>query len=1812
MSLDDLLHICRERQIELWATAGKLHFRAPQGALDPALAERIRAQREALMVHLAPRSDWCPAPDQALQPFALSAVQGAYVLGRNPAFDYGGNACHLYVEYPWPANVDSEQLEQAWNALVQRHPMLRAVVQDNSRQCVQARVPWQHLPVHDLREAGPRAFAAHLEQVRERLDHACHALDQWPILLPELSLGAEQAILHCSVDFTLIDYASLQLLLVELTQRYLEPTRHWPVLEATFRDYLQHQHKVRDSAAWQDDKAWWLARLDNLPGRPDLPLSDDAGIHSTRFVHHHGVLGSAQWNALCALASAQGLSAAGVTLAAFAEVIGRWSQSADFCLNLTVLNRPDLHPQLGQVLGDFTALSLLEVRGASGASFVQRARRIGTQLFDDLDHSRFTGVEVLRELARVQGRGADLMPVVFTSGIGSVERLLGEAGHLLQPPSYMISQTPQVWIDCQVSDQYGGLQIGWDVRVGVLPEGMAQQMFAAYVDLLQRLSQDAQLWQARGDIVLPLQQAPRRVDATAADRNIASGFARQALRTPDAPVVSDRHGRYSYRQVAQQAQAVRAALEALEVAPGARVAVMLPKSAWQLMAVLGINQMGAAYVPVDIRQPALRREAILRDAGMAAVITLADAPLPDSLDLPRIAIDRLEPDPQWPSREPRAVRAGDLAYIIYTSGSTGTPKGVMLSHGAVVNTLDDINQRYAVNARDRVLGLAELSFDLSVYDFFGATAVGAQVVLPDPERGADPSHWAQLMREHGVTLWNSVPAQGQMLIDYLETEPAAIPGPRCVMWSGDWIPTTLPTRWWQRWPESRLFSLGGATEAAIWSVEHPIRPADTALPSIPYGRALKGQTLEVLDSLGRQCPLGVRGEIHIGGLGLALGYAEDPERTAERFILHASGRRLYRTGDQGRYLDEDGLIEFLGRQDDQVKIRGHRIELAEIDAGWLAHPQLAAATTVLLGERHERSLCSFVTPQAVATDRQRLGEEMQDLLQRARDTLEQADFGPREAIQAALAALDRAADASLLHWLAGSGLLAQAQPVAFAPLCQALGLAPAQQRLLHHWLTLLTDSGCLQREGDGWRCRVQPDELDPAQAWARFAELAPPGLWPAELVDYLRGSATRLAEQLDGRLSPASLMFPQGSAHIAEAMYSRGLHAQALHRGMAEAVAAIVAAERQRPWRILEVGAGTGAASVAIIPALAPLVAAGVQIDYLFSDVSSYFLNAARERFAEYPWVRFMHFDMNQPACEQGLPAGSLDLLLSSGALNNALDTPGLLAGLRQLMQADAWLVIQELTREHREISISQSLMMETPRDVRAANGQLFVHTAQWLEWLNSEPGDCAQALASPEGVLALLGYDLLVARVKTDRPRLSSEALLGFIAERVPRYMVPAQVRVLDRLPVTANGKIDRRALAEQAQQRQLEPVRQARVEVADELVRRLIGHWERVLDCSGLSAEQDFFAAGGDSLLIAQLIAGLREQEPLAREQPFDRLLRWALSQPTPAGLAQRLRDAAGQASDARTGSEAPQAPAEAPQAMGAAAMARAPLGGRRRVDALSELAAGAGVPRVLVHEGLGTLLPYRGLIAELAGSGPLLGLAVHDSEDYLGLAPQHVNATLGKRYAQALWDSGQRCFDLLGYCSGGLVTLELAKALLQRGAEVRRVDIVSSYRIPYRVDDELLILYSFAATLGLDGEALGLPCAERLRGALAQALEEAPGHLAAGSLEAILREFDAAALKSRVLAAAHGIADEQLYRVFAHSVRASHYSDSAPYAGAVRLFVPSVGSPLIADHQASLRAWWQAASLAPLTLETLPGNHFDCLNGGLSRHLLEEQRP
>ncbi|MCA9542118.1 MAG: amino acid adenylation domain-containing protein, partial [Myxococcales bacterium] len=308
-----------------------------------------------------------------------------------------------------------------------------------------------------------------------------------------------------------------------------------------------------------------------------------------------------------------------------------------------------------------------------------------------------------------------------------------------------------------------------------------------------------------------------------------------------------------------------------------------------------------------------------------------------------------------------------LAYVIFTSGSTGEPKGVMIEHRAALNTVDDVVTRFGWGAGDRVFGLSRAGFDLSVQDVFGTLAVGAALVLPAPDALRDPARWAAQVEATGVTIWNTVPTLMDMLVTHAEARGGRLDTLRLVMLSGDWIPTTLPDRVRALAPRAAVVSLGGATEAAIWSIAHPIERVEPEWTSIPYGRPLRNQRLYVLDDALALRPDHAVGEIYIAGDGLARGYIGRPDETAARFIAHPrTGERLYRTGDLGRYRVE-GDIEFLGRVDFQVKIGGHRVELGEIEAALLARPGVERAVVLAVGEpRGVRRLVAYVVASAPA------------------------------------------------------------------------------------------------------------------------------------------------------------------------------------------------------------------------------------------------------------------------------------------------------------------------------------------------------------------------------------------------------------------------------------------------------------------------------------------------------------------------------------------------------------------------------------------------------------------------------------------------------------------------------------------------------------------------------------------------------------------------------------------------------------------------------------------------------------------------------
>ncbi|MGW7820229.1 amino acid adenylation domain-containing protein [Streptomyces puniciscabiei] len=948
MSTDLFAELYR-RGVRMRLVDGQLHLTAPSGALTPELREEMRLRRSELVDIVARSGSWDEPeriqPESAgrHEPFPLTDIQQAYWVGRTPGVELGGNSTHCYLEFD-AADLDIPRLGSSLDQLVRRHDMLRAVIQPDGRQRVLPEVPPYEIAVTDLSGLDDAAQQEGIARIREELAHQVLPADRWPLFeVRATRLDERRWRLHLSLDMLVMDGYSFGIFQRDWFRLYSRPDCPPEPLDVTFRDYVLAEQRQQGERRFAADQRYWLDRLDQLPPAPELPLAVQPGqLNRPHFARHHARLSRELWSAVKETARRRGLTPSAVLATAYADVLRRWSKRPELTLNVTLFNRPPLHPQIGEVIGDFTSLVLLESRPEPGDSFTARAKHLHHRLLEDLAHSSYSGVRVLRERARrLGGRLGAAMPVVFTSMIGfdSGTDLAGTA-QVFGDVVYGVSQTPQVWLDYQVLEDRGELLINWDFVEGLFPAGMMDDMFRAHHACLARLGGSETAWDERELVTLPEAQAEERRLANATEtpipaRTLSGLVEEQAERTPDAVAVISADGKHTYRELVDDAHRLAHVLQSLGVTPDTLVGVIAHKGYAQVAATLGVACSGAAYLPVQPSWPTARRDQLLQQGRVRVVVTTPG--LREELSWPEgVRLVTLDDDEvrSAPSTAPAAGPApDDLAYVIFTSGSTGTPKGVMIDHQAAANTIQDLNDRYRVTPDDRVLALSALSFDLSVYDVFGLLAAGGAVVLPEPGRSQDPQHWSELVRRHGVTLWNSVPALMQV---WIEAHGTAAPPPgdrlRLVMLSGDWIPVALPDRIRAFYPQARVISQGGATEASIWSIHHPIGEVPPEWSRIPYGKPLANQTMHVYDQWLEPCPVWTTGEIYIGGTGVARGYWADPERTAERFVVHPRTKaRLYRTGDLGRYLP-GGDIDFLGREDSQIKLNGYRIELGEIAA----------------------------------------------------------------------------------------------------------------------------------------------------------------------------------------------------------------------------------------------------------------------------------------------------------------------------------------------------------------------------------------------------------------------------------------------------------------------------------------------------------------------------------------------------------------------------------------------------------------------------------------------------------------------------------------------------------------------------------------------------------------------------------------------------------------------------------------------------------------------------------------------------------------
>ncbi|MFT5289279.1 MAG: amino acid adenylation domain-containing protein [Planctomycetota bacterium] len=456
------------------------------------------------------------------------------------------------------------------------------------------------------------------------------------------------------------------------------------------------------------------------------------------------------------------------------------------------------------------------------------------------------------------------------------------------------------------------------------------------------------------------------------DATLHSLFETNVAAQADAIAARHRGETLTYGELEQRANQVARHLRDLGVENDTIVGISCDRSFEMVVGLVGIAKAGGAYLPMDPAYPKERIELMLNDSKVGVILTqrhLRDSMPATNAKLVLLDTDRTTLD-ALPNTPPDVtVEATNRAYVIYTSGSTGAPKGVVLNHRGRVNNFLDFNGRFDVGGGDCLIALASLSFDMCAYDVFGTLAAGATIVLPAQETMQSPADWAKLLNDEQVSIWHTAPALLKMLVDHLESNPEEAPTHlRLVLLGGDWIPVDLPDRLRALRPNVQVISMGGATECSMDSTIFEVLDVDPTWNSIPYGEPMRNQLAYVLDDQLEPLPIGVPGELYLAGIGVGDGYLGRPELTAERFLANPFGSpvagdtnpRMYRTGDLARWMP-DGNLELLGRVDNQVKIRGYRIELGEIEARLRNHPAVKEGVVVARADSTgEKRLVAYV------------------------------------------------------------------------------------------------------------------------------------------------------------------------------------------------------------------------------------------------------------------------------------------------------------------------------------------------------------------------------------------------------------------------------------------------------------------------------------------------------------------------------------------------------------------------------------------------------------------------------------------------------------------------------------------------------------------------------------------------------------------------------------------------------------------------------------------------------------------------------------
>ncbi|MGW4966241.1 non-ribosomal peptide synthetase [Nonomuraea sp. NPDC004186] len=873
-------------------------------------------------------------------------------------------------------DLDVAVLESALATVVARHETLRTTIDTVDGELVQVVRSTLAVPLHrrDLSATPAATNGAELATILSEQAAEPLALNECLFRVTLYRLARDEHVLAVTMHHLISDYWSCGIFLRDLSACYdsglTGRPAELPDLSVQYADFVIWQRENLGEERIARLAAFWRGELEGAPEVLHLPSDRPRpAAQSYRGAVERVEIPEDVSRAVLALSRELGATPFMTLMAAFQLVIGRWTGQDDVVVSTGTATRT---PQVEQLIGSFINIVLIRTSLAGSPSFAELVRRARPRVLAAFDHQDLPFERLVAELGPRRALSHQpLTQVMFVLQNAPMPNpAMGDLVVTAEPVPRHATQLDvglQLWL---AGERFEGFV---EYSSDMYDRATMRRLMRGFVTLLSAAvtAPDTPIGELPVLAAEELSETVSGWNATAAGYPAGTLYelvSERVAAQPDAVAVTYAGGRLTYAELDERVRALAGRLQAAGVGPDVLVGIYLDRTVDRVVAVLGVLAAGGAYLPLDPGYPTDRLAFMLADAQPTVLVSRSD--LLDRLPDAHQAIcldDDAEPVPYTRPR----ISADNLAYVIYTSGSTGRPKGIAVPHRGVVNNIADLNRLGRIGPEDRVLSVSSMSFDMSVYELIGLLITGGAVVLPDPHAADDPRHWHRLVTGHQVTVWNSAPALLEALATVAERTGEPLPSLRTAFLGGDWIPVTLPGRMRALAPGMAFISLGGATEASIHSIVHPVDEVDPAWTSIPYGRPQDNQQALILDARGHAVPAGVPGELHLGGIGLTRGYLRRPARTAERFIPHPyagrypnvpSGARLYRTGDLARYRP-DGVIELLGRLDQQIKIRGFRVEPGEIEAALAESPDIAEA---VVAARHAASgsmiLVAYVVP----------------------------------------------------------------------------------------------------------------------------------------------------------------------------------------------------------------------------------------------------------------------------------------------------------------------------------------------------------------------------------------------------------------------------------------------------------------------------------------------------------------------------------------------------------------------------------------------------------------------------------------------------------------------------------------------------------------------------------------------------------------------------------------------------------------------------------------------------------------------------------